>query len=209
MKPWLIVPAKPFDEAKSRLASVLSTSQRTALSAHLLERTLRVAVAADCFAQMIVVSRDPAVLALAVHCGALPLPETGVDLNAAIEQACRHATALGASAALILPADLPLLSTSDLHALLAAFGDGMRVVIAPSGDGGTNALLLPLPPPFACAFGSESHCAHRERAARAGFAIQDVPTTTLRFDLDTPSDWAILTADAPFSVATWLTESPP
>lgn len=208
MKPWLIIPAKPFTEAKSRLASVLSTSQRTALSAHLLERTLHIAVAADCFARMIVVSRDPAALTLAMHGGALPLAETGADLNAAIEQACQHAVVLGATAALILPADLPHLCIDDLHALIAASGNGQRIVMAPSGDGGTNALLLPLPPPFACAFGPASYCTHRLRAARAGFAIQDVHTTTLRFDLDTPRDWAKLVADAPFSVAALLAESP-
>lgn len=209
MKPWLIVPAKPFDEAKSRLVSVLSFSQRTALSIHLLEHTLRTAVAAACFAQTLVVSRDPAALALAANFGALPLGETGADLNAALEQACCHASALGASAALILPTDLPFLSTHDLQALVAAFGEGERIVIAPSGDGGTNALLLPLPPPFACAFGADSYCAHHERAARAGCVIQEVLTPTLRFDLDTPRDWAKLTADAPFSVAAWLKDSSP
>jgi 2-phospho-L-lactate guanylyltransferase len=208
MKPWLIIPAKPFTEAKSRLASVLSTSQRTALGAHLLARTLCIAGAAGCFAQMIVVSRDPEALALAAHLGALPLAETGADLNGAIEQACRSATALGAAAALILPADLPHLGVADLQALVAASDNGQRVVIAPSGDGGTNALLLPLPPPFACAFGPASYYAHQIRAAHAGFAIQDVQTATLSFDLDTPSDWAKLVADAPFSVAAWLAESP-
>ena len=208
MKPWLIIPAKPFDEAKSRLASVLSAPQRATLSAHLLERTLRTALAADCFAQVLVVSRDPAALLLAAQFAALPLLETDVDLNAAVEQACRQVMALGGNAALILPADLPRLHTTDLHALIAAFGDGKRVVIAPSGDGGTNALLLPLPAPFVFAFGADSYHAHRTLATTAGCAIQDVLSVTLRFDLDAPRDWEELASAAPFSVAALLADSP-
>lgn len=207
MKSWLIIPAKPFDEAKSRLAGVLSAPQRAALSAHLLARTLRTAVAADCFAQMIVVSRDPAALALADQFGALPLREMDGGLNAAVAQACRQAAARGGDAALILPADLPRLRTTDLHALVAAFGDGARVVIAPSGDGGTNALLLPLPAPFAFAFGADSYCAHCSRATAAGCDLQAVSTATLRFDLDSPRDWEELAVDAPFSVALLLADS--
>ena len=201
MKPWLIIPAKPFDEAKSRLASVLSAPQRATLSAHLLERTLRTALAAECFAQVLVVSRDPAALLLAAQFAALPLLEADADLNAAVEQACRQAMALGGNAALILPSDLPRLHTTDLHALIAAFGDGKRVVIAPSGDGGTNALLLPLPAPFPFAFGVDSYCTHYARAVSAGCTLQDVITATLRFDLDSPRDWEEMAMDAPFSVA--------
>jgi 2-phospho-L-lactate guanylyltransferase len=207
MKPWLIIPAKPFDEAKSRLASVLSAPQRAALSANLFERTLRTAVTADCFTQILVVSRDPVVLALATRFGALPLLEADADLNAAVTQACDQATALGGKAALILPTDLPRVRTSDLHALVAAFGDGGRIVITPSSDGGTNALLLPLPAPFAFAFGPDSFCAHRIRATEAGYDLQAILTATLRFDLDSPRDWEELTATAPFSVIAQLADS--
>lgn len=201
MKPWLIVPAKPLQEAKSRLAGILSTSQRAALSAHLLERTLRMAATSACFHRSLVVSRDPAALSLAVRYGALPLLETGFDLNAALEQACRHASALGAAAALILPADLPRLRTTDLHALVAAFDDSRRVAIAPSSDGGTNALLLPLPAPFRLAFGPNSFDVHCRQMTEAGYVPQPVCTATLRFDLDTPHDWQELAMAAPISVA--------
>lgn len=207
MKPWLIIPTKPFDEAKSRLANVLSAPQRAALSAYLLERTLRTALAAECFVQTIVVSRDSAALALAARFGVLPLPETDADLNAAVQQACHQATAFGGAAALILPADLPHLRTTDLHALVAAGGDSKRVVIAPSNDGGTNALLLPLPAPFTFAFGPESYCTHRRRALEAGCDLQTVRTATLRFDLDTPHDWKKLAKDAPVSVIVSLAGS--
>jgi 2-phospho-L-lactate guanylyltransferase len=145
---------------------------------------------------------------LAAQFAALPLLETTADLNAALEQACRQAAVLGGNAALILPADLPRLRMTDLHDLVATFDDSKRVVIVPSGDGGTNALLLPLPAPFAFAFGPDSYCVHCVRATDAGCAIQSVLTATLRFDLDSPRDWDMLTADASFSAAALLENLP-
>ena len=208
MNPWLIIPVKPFDAAKSRLAGVLPAAQRAALSAHLLARTLRTAVTAECFAQVVVVSRDPAALLLAERDAALPLLEVGADLNAAVMQACDEAAARHASAALILPTDLPYLEPADLHRLVAAFTDHVTVVIAPSHDGGTNALLLPLPAPFAFGFGDDSFHIHRTRAIHAGCRVYTVYTPALRFDLDAPHDWTELATAAPFSVAALLADSP-
>ncbi len=197
MRPWLIVPAKPFDEAKSRLAAALPHDERTALSAALLERTLQVAAESLLFERRVVVSRDPAALALATHCGADALPEAVADLNAALTQAAAVATAAGADAALLLPADLPHLCVADLHALAAAFAGVRRVVLAPSRDGGTNALFLPLPPPFAFAFGVDSCRAHQQAADAAGCAVVRVERAALSFDLDSPADLQELLAAGP------------
>jgi 2-phospho-L-lactate guanylyltransferase len=188
MKRWLIVPAKPFDEAKSRLAGVLPSAERTALSAALLDRTLHIATESNLFEHIIVVSRDPVALALAERAGAGALPEAIADLNAALAQAANHAAAAGAAAALLLPADLPYLCGDDLRDLTAAFIDQRTVVLAPSRDGGTNALFLPLPPPFAFAFGPDSGHAHQKAAAAAGCIVRLVQRATLSFDLDSPAD---------------------
>ncbi|HQY91188.1 2-phospho-L-lactate guanylyltransferase [Caldilinea sp.] len=204
MKPWLLIPAKSFDEAKSRLAGVLSAPQRAALSAHLLARTLRMANASALFARIVVVSRDPAALALAEAFAALALSETVPDLNAALRQARLTAEREGADAVLTLPADLPRLQAADLHLLAGARDEPRTVVIAPSRDQGTNALLLPLPAPFDFAFGPDSYPIHHVRAASAGCTVRVVCTETLRFDLDSPADLEELTADAPILVEALL-----
>ena len=195
MKPWLVIPAKPFSAAKSRLAGVLSATQRAELSAYLLTRTLQIATAANCFAGVVVVSRDPAALALARQFGALPLLETVPNLNAALSQARAWVEAAGADAMLIAPADLPGVRAEDLRLLVAAFDAEGEVVIAPSRDGGTNALLLALPARFDFAFGRDSYRQHCLSAVEAGCIVRTVCTETLHFDLDAPADWAELTAD--------------
>lgn len=198
MRQWLIVPAKPFDQAKSRLAAALSGAERTALSAVLLERTLRIAAASCLFERMLVVSRDPAALTVATRCGAVALPEAIADLNAALTQATGYAASAGADAALLLPADLPQLRVTDLHDLTVVFTGSRQVVLAPSRDGGTNALFLPLPPPFTLAFGVDSCRAHQKAAAAAGCIVTLVQRATLSFDLDSPADLQEMIAAEPF-----------
>lgn len=208
MRRWLIIPAKPFDEAKSRLAGVLCDSMRALLSAHLLERTLRTAVKTRLFEHIVVVSRDPAALALASAFDAVALTEEVADLNTALAQACTHARVAGADAALLLPADLPQLRSEDLHELVAAFSDRRTVVLAPSRDGGTNALLLTLPAPFPFAFGPDSWRVHQMLATTAGFAVVAVHSATLSFDLDSPADLQELAVDPSFSLQTLSPNQP-
>ncbi|MCB0021775.1 MAG: 2-phospho-L-lactate guanylyltransferase [Caldilinea sp.] len=200
MKPWLIIPAKPFTAAKSRLATILSPTERARLGAFLLERTLRVAQEAEAFDEIMVISRDPVALQLASGLGARALAETGVELNEAVTQACRDAQENGATCVLVLPADLPRLTAADLHLLCAAADAPETVVITPSRDGGTNALLLSLPVPFAFAYGRDSFQHHARRATRSALDVRVVETDNLRFDLDAPADLSELANDGPVAL---------
>jgi 2-phospho-L-lactate guanylyltransferase len=194
MKLWLLTPVKPFDESKSRLAAVLSRAGRAELTRALLERTLQVARDSGRFTGLLVVSRDDAALRLAAAAGAQAVQERRAGLNAALRQACEQARIEGADAALILPADLPYLTAGDIDLVLAAAQPMVDVVIAPSQDGGTNALLLRLPPRLPLCFGPDSFRRHRQAAAAAGLAVAVCTSPTLAFDLDRPEDWEVLQA---------------
>lgn len=189
---WLVVPVKPLGEGKSRLAT-LSAEERAALSRRWLTRVLETARASACFAGQAVISRDPDVLALAAARGAIPIREVGDDLNAALEQARQQPWIATADALLVLPSDLPLITVDDLQALcaLAAAGDG--VVIAPSHDGGTNALLLRPPQAIRYAFGEGSYARHCGLAAAAHLPCHTYRSETLAWDVDYPED--LLVAD--------------
>lgn len=190
---WAIVPVKPFDEAKSRLAEVLGPAERRALARRLLLRTLEVLAAAPAIGERLVVSRDPEALGLAVSSGAQALAEPGYgapDLNAALRGATQSAIQAGARAVLVLPVDLPLLTSQDLAGLLAAGADGPGIVVAPDRrESGTNALLVRPPGLVAYAFGVDSFAAHCAQAGAAGVPLQVVRSPTLAFDLDLPEDW--------------------
>jgi len=185
---WLIIPVKPFGEGKSRLAALLSPELRAELSQRWLTHVLTTAVSWGHFAGIAVISRADAVLAVASELGAMPIVERGDDLNAALTQACEVVTAASAEAVLALPSDLPLLTGADLDELYAQALLGEGVVLAPSRDGGTNALLTRPPQAVPYAFGVASANRHRALAAAAGLRCLVYHSPTLALDIDHPED---------------------
>jgi 2-phospho-L-lactate guanylyltransferase len=192
MKLWLIVPVKPLDEAKSRLAPVLSPTERAALMEAGLDHVLACARAVEFLAGVVVISRDPVIRTRARAAGATALWETGHTLNEALAQARTFALGQQADALLVLPADLPLLTVQDLHALYRLAERQPGVVLAPSRDGGTGALLLRPANAIPFAFGPDSFRYHCALAERQGLHCQVYESPTLAFDVDTPADWSEL-----------------
>ena len=114
---WIVIPVRSLADGKRRLAPVLGPRERAALVHRLFVRTLEAAVEAG--PPVLVVSPDPAALALAREYGAAGLAEPRpVELNHALELAAREAEKRGAGALLVVSADLPDLEAADLRAML-------------------------------------------------------------------------------------------
>ena len=183
---FTIVPAKPFDQSKTRLATALSVQERINLSQSLLHRTIKLACQVG---EVVVISRDATVRRLAKQAGAWTLIEVEPGLNQALRQAATWVMMRDSEAILILPGDLPLLRVSDLKSIIEAGRQAPAVVIAPCHHlEGTNALLLRPPSLFDFAFGSNSFTKHQQAARSAGLkpVIYHAPTVAL--DLDRPED---------------------
>ncbi len=192
----VIVPVKPFRRAKSRLSPVMSKPVRAALARALLSHTLDVLSFCDVRFATCVVSRDITALDLARRRGAVALAESESGLNAALSQARAWASAHGAQAVLVLPADLPLLTPADIAAMLGLGREPRSVVIAPDMRGeGTNALLMHPPDALHFAFGPQSfyeHCAQAETF----LALHIYRSPTIALDLDTPVDLKRVSLDS-------------
>jgi 2-phospho-L-lactate guanylyltransferase len=190
MSVYCLIPAKPYAESKSRLAPLLSPEERAALSRWLLLRTARLARAV--VSEVVVVSRDRALLADARAEGAWGLLETETGLNPALTQAARFTGEKGATGVLVLPADLPLLTARDLETILALGDTPPAAVIAPCRrETGTNALLVRPTDLIPFAFGPDSFAAHCAAARAAGVEPVVYRSPTIALDLDTPEDWEI------------------
>lgn len=189
---WLIVPVKPFGEGKSRLATVLSPALRAEFSRRWLTHVLTTATQWAKLAGLVVISHDATVLALASVLGAHPVVEEGDDLNSALMQARQVALDAGAEGVLALPSDLPLLTLEDLDELHDLALEGNGVIIAPSHDGGTNALLLRPSQAIDYAFGEQSFACHIALAAAAGLPCRIYNSSTLALDIDHPEDLLVL-----------------
>jgi len=83
-----IVPVKPLRRGKSRLAGLLSEEQRTCLNRYLLEHTLTILNKISDIEHTLVVSRDPAALALTRSMGGRTVMEDGApQFNTALKRA--------------------------------------------------------------------------------------------------------------------------
>jgi 2-phospho-L-lactate guanylyltransferase len=194
---WAVVVARVGHGAKSRLSPVLDPDQRRALALAMLADVLGVCASARLDGVIAVVD-DALAARTASATGAVALEDEGADMNAAVALGLRQAAQRGASTAIVLPGDIPLISRDDVCALQRAAGDAPRaVVIAPSRDGqGTNALLLRPLEAIGPAFGPPSVERHVRLGLSASAEVHLVPDLGLSMDVDTPIDLAQL-ADLP------------
>lgn len=209
---WAILPVKPLRYGKSRLSHILSADQRAQLTSYILRRTLVLLSDVPAIQRSLVVSRDPVVLKIARQHGASTYGETDRQgLNVALTRAAHIAAAQRADAVLILPADLPFVTTEDVEMMITAAvpsvgnsgGNGYRrskraiAICADHNREGTNALLVMPPTGFSFQYGPNSCDLHLEEAKRLGMYRRIVHAPGIKFDLDTEQDWATFGALQP------------
>ena len=189
----VVIPVRAFEGAKSRRGAVLDAEERRDLVERLLQRTVAAARATPGVTEVLVVSPDPEVLAVASAAGAVPLLQLSRGLNPALQEA---RAAIRADRILVVPGDIPAVTAGDLAAVIAA-GDAAGapgVILAPDRHGrGTNALLLAPPDVIDPAFGGDSRAAHAWLASSADAAYAEV-SGVLSLDIDTADD--LLLAEA-------------
>ncbi|HEU4323678.1 MAG TPA: 2-phospho-L-lactate guanylyltransferase [Roseiflexaceae bacterium] len=197
-----VVPVKNLGRAKGRLAPALAPAQRRELVLAMLADVLgalRAARAVGTLGGYAVISRDAEVLAYAAAQGATPLHDRAEDLNDALAQAASHYARRGAAGLLVLPADVPLVAPAEI-ARLAKAAPAPGIAVAPSRDGGTNALLVRPPMALPFLFGVGSLARHLDAARARGLPATVFHAAGLSLDVDSPDDLALL-ADSPGDTA--------
>ena len=181
-----LVPVKGLGAAKSRLADSMTAADRAALVLDMLGHVLDTIAASKAAERMIVLTADAEVAVFARARGASVLFDPpACDLNAALEHAV---AALTGNAIMILPADLPRIEAADIAELASRYATAGGVIIAPSQDGGTNALCMPLPTPIAFGFGIDSAARHAASAVAVGLPAALVNNVRIAFDVDRATD---------------------
>ncbi len=115
---WALVPIRGLESAKSRLGGDLDAEERLELVTELLRRTLVATRDARRIEGTIVVTMDGDAAEMARRHDAIGLVERAPGLNEAIEAARSVAIARDASAILVLPADLPAVSSQAIDDLV-------------------------------------------------------------------------------------------
>ena len=174
-----IVPVKGLDGAKSRLAPLFSSEERSELVRRMLDDVLAACAASSAIETTLVVTPDAR---LAAGDDVLIDPGVGHAEAIAIALADRRAR----DGAVVVMADCPLVQPESLDVLAAA---ARPVALVPAIDGGMNALALRSPDLFAPAFGVQSAAAVTvERARAAGYEPAVLDDPFLALDIDRPED---------------------
>jgi 2-phospho-L-lactate guanylyltransferase len=192
MKTFAIIPVKRFENAKTRLSSILDTDDRIHLSLLMLEDTLQILSVVHRLSQVIIVSADKRVEEIAAKYGAkFLLEEKERGVNSAVALANNYCMKKkAADATMVIPHDLPLLDSTDISKVCQlAENESRCIVICPSiRYDGTNMLLRKPPSIIATFYDTDSYNMHLKAAIQLGIPIKHLISKALMHDIDTPED---------------------
>jgi 2-phospho-L-lactate guanylyltransferase len=189
-----LVPLKALAAAKTRLAPALTPAARRDLAARLAASVCDACVACPAIDAVVLLAGDDDAAAVATGRSVTVWRPPACGLSAALAEA--DAAYADAGATLVLAADLAGVRAAELTGLITAGARGPAVVLAPTADGGTGALLRRPAGVIAPAYGPGSAAAHRAAAAAAGARLVCWWSPWLGHDVDEPADLAIAEACA-------------
>ena len=191
-----LVPLKDLVRAKTRLAGLLSPSERRALAQAMVEDVLGVLALHPEIEGITLLSDDPAAHLLAARYGASHWAESELGcrgLNAVVASASDRLLAVRGAPLLLLHADLPLLSAADISAVLAARRETAGLVVGCDRHGtGTNLLCFDAASAPSFCFGPESCARHLAAARERGAPVTVLRRPGIGLDVDEPQDLVAL-----------------
>jgi 2-phospho-L-lactate guanylyltransferase len=189
---WAVVPVKDTRAAKQRLATALSPELRRGLAPAMLEDVLAALAEAPGLAGRLIVTTDPAAIALAARYGCCSTADgAGDGHTGAVMAAARRLARDGVAGMLTVPGDIPLVTAAEIGRLLAAHRPAPSFTIAPSHDEkGSNAILVSPSDAVPLRFGDDSFFPHLRAAEACGIAPTVLHLPGIAFDIDNPADLA-------------------
>lgn len=185
-----VIPVKSFSQAKQRLQTVLSPTERRRLARMMFKDVLGVLCQSRRLAAVYVVTSDPQAGRLATALGAVVLPDPASGgLSGAVAAAAQALRIQGVDGMLVVPSDVPTIDQATVDCLLDAHARPRAVTLAPAArDGGTNAMLCSPPNVIPNCFGHNSFRSHSQLATTSGILPTIVSLSKLHYDIDRPLD---------------------
>jgi 2-phospho-L-lactate/phosphoenolpyruvate guanylyltransferase len=188
---FAIVPVKRLENGKSRLATLLSSTERIKLCELLLKDTLSTLKKTSRISEVIVVSSDVQAEKIAKRYDAKFLKEDkDSGVNEAVAFADDYCSEARATATLVIPQDLPLLLPEDIDSICeSAEGYEKCLVICPSlRYDGSNALLRKPSLLLQTHYENNSYQTHIKLARDIGANVNVILSRRIMTDLDTVED---------------------
>ena len=217
---WALLPLKNFANAKLRLSSLLTPTERSELSAAMVNDVLSVLQSHPDIDNTLIVSDELSAEPLARQYGAQWLSESSLNacgLNEAVQAGVDDLARRGIDEVMVIHGDLPLISHGDISDLIQAhrkqslnvsdlessLAEGKAaeykptLTIAPDeGRKGTNCLLCTPASSLTYRYGPNSFTAHAINASHINMAFQVVCLPRVACDIDEAEDLAQLLQQA-------------
>jgi len=186
----ILLPIKNPSNAKQRLSSKLSPTERKDIVWAMIEDVTRALARATLADRIVVTTQDRSVIQYALNQRWEVIEETEqISESCSVDMASVLLKRQGATAVLRLPMDIPLVKSEDIDQVLGLQLSSSSGLLVPSLDGtGTNALLRIPPDAFPSRFGSGSLNLHRLEAKLAGVEVKVLENHRISLDIDTPQD---------------------
>ena len=176
---------------KSRLAQVLQPEERVEFTLKMLTDVVRAVAMAPHVSEILVITHSSSIIDLAHSLDAGTVLEASVEgIDSAIGKAVELCTNVR-DALLVLPVDIPLLTSTDVEVMISLAHGKRALVVAPSRDEkGTNGLLLKPAGVIQTRFGINSFKLHLDAGLISGVTPKVYRSPTMELDIDIPRDLA-------------------
>jgi 2-phospho-L-lactate guanylyltransferase len=191
MKWHAVVPVKMLSQGKMRLAGVLTPDERRQLVVTMLQDVTRALDGVADVTHRSVITFDPSI----VPPGWQYIEDPGLGLNGALQNVTREQDAESDAGLLVLPGDIPFVTSGEIADLTAAHQSGVLAIAPDWADVGTNGLALAPSGAIDFCFGAQSFGAHTRAAQSAGLTVTPVHRRGLACDIDEPAHLETLLRD--------------
>ncbi len=187
-KTWAILPVKAFDRAKTRLSSVLGSTQRESVARLMAIDVLRALSSTSEIDRILLLGQGPEQEELARRFGCTyENDDPTLDVSGNVTRIAQMPEIQSAKMFLLVAADLPRLCNKDFARILRGHEEGVTICRAVR-DGGTNAFIATMPQQVKFCFGAGSAKRHALAAQAAGQKVSVLDDTAFQRDIDTPED---------------------
>ena len=192
----ILVPVKDLVNAKQRLSSILTPEERFALARAMCEDVLQALARWQSRPSVAVVTNDSFARDLAARFNFEVVGDDNSGETSAIKMATAFCKERGAESTLVVPADIPLIDSSELQHIVdcAPRSQGGAVLVPDAAGRGTNAAWRSPGDLFPLRFGNDSFLPHLAAAKATGLPCVVLELPGIALDVDRPDDLRELAA---------------
>jgi len=184
----ILVPIKNLADAKQRLSSILTPEERFALAQAMCEDVLEALANWQSRPAVAVVTTDSLARDLAARFHFEVITDDNSGETSAIEMATAVCRERGAKSTLVVPADIPMIDSSELQKIADSAPKSGAVLVPDAAGRGTNAAWRSPGDLFPLRFGNDSFQPHLAAAKATGLTCVVLKLPGIARDVDRPED---------------------